>query len=159
METPQKLKKSVKVRLAKEKAAELKEANKGKLGAVKASLRNIPTAPRKMRLVADMIRGQRVNIALNILRFDSHHASRDLEKLLMTSISDWQLQNEDVKIEEADLYVKEIYVDSGKMLKRLQPAPQGRAHRIRKRSNHVTIVIDDMNDGEVNDSTEKETKE
>ena len=155
METPQKLKKSVKIRLAKEKAAELKEANKGRLGAIKASLRNIPTAPRKMRLVADMIRGERASIALNILRFDSHHASRDLEKLLMTSISDWQLQNEDVKIEEADLYVKEIYVDSGKMLKRLQPAPQGRAHRIRKRSNHVTIVIDDMNDGEVNDSTEK----
>ncbi len=158
METPQKLKKSVKIRLAKEKAAEYKEANKGKLGAVKASLRNIPTAPRKMRLVADMIRGERVNIALNILRFDSHHASRDLEKLLMTSISDWQLQNEDVKIEDADLYIKEIYVDSGKMLKRLQPAPQGRAHRIRKRSNHVTMVIDDMQDGEVVDSTEKETK-
>lgn len=159
METPQKLKKSVKIRLAKEKAAEYKEANKGRLGAVKASLRNIPTAPRKMRLVADMIRGERVNIALNILRFDSHHASRDLEKLLMTSISDWQLQNEDIKIENADLYVKEIYVDSGKMLKRLQPAPQGRAHRIRKRSNHVTIVIDDMNGGEVSESTEKETKE
>ena len=77
----------------------------------------------------------------------------------MTSISDWQLMNEDVKIEEADLYIKEIYVDSGKMLKRLQPAPQGRAHRIRKRSNHVTIVIDDMQDGEANDSTEKDTKE
>ena len=159
METPQKLKKSVKIRLAKEKAAEYKEANKGKLGAVKASLRNIPTAPRKMRLVADMIRGERANVALNILRFDSHHASRDLEKLLMTSIADWQLMNEDVKIEEADLYIKEIYVDSGKMLKRLQPAPQGRAHRIRKRSNHVTIVIDNMQDNEAADSTEKETKE
>lgn len=159
METPRKLKKSVKIRLAKEKIAEYKEANKGKLGAVKASLRNTQTAPRKMRLVADMIRGERVNIALNILRFDSHHASRDLEKLLMTSIADWQLMNEDVKIEEAALYIKEIYVDSGKMLKRLQPAPQGRAHRIRKRSNHVTIVIDDMQDAEANDSTEKETKE
>ena len=82
-----------------------------------------------------------------------------LEKLVMTSISYWQLQNEDVKIEEADLYIREIYVDSGKMLKRLQPAPQGRAHRIRKRSNHVTVVIDDMQDGEVSNSTEKETKE
>ena len=157
MET-QKVKKSVRIRLAKEAAAEHKEANKGKLGAVKASLRNIPTAPRKMRLVADLIRGERVNIALNVLKFDSHHASRDLEKLLMTAISDWQLQNEDVKIEEADLYVKEVFVDSGKMLKRLQPAPQGRAHRIRKRSNHVTMIIDDMNAGN-GDSTEKETKE
>lgn len=156
MET-QKLKKSVKIRLAKEAAAEQKEANKGKLGAVKSSLRNIPTAPRKMRLVADMIRGERVNVALNVLKFDNHAASRDLEKLLMTAISDWQLHNEDVKIEEADLYVKEIYVDGGKMLKRLQTAPQGRAHRIRKRSNHVTIVIDDMN-VEANGSTEKETK-
>ncbi len=157
MET-QKLKKSVKVRLAKEAAATVKEANKGKLGAVKASLRNIPTAPRKMRLVADMIRGERANVALNLLRFDGHHASRDLEKLLMTALSDWQNANEDVKIEEADLFVKEIYVDGGKMLKRLQTAPQGRAHRIRKRSNHVTIVIDDKNAGG-NGSTENETKE
>lgn len=154
----QKIKKSVRIRLAKEAAKEQKEANKGKLGAVKSSLRNIPTAPRKMRLVADMIRGERVNVALNILKFDGHAASHDLEKLLLTAISDWQLANEDVKIEEADLFVKEIFVDSGKMLKRLQTAPQGRAHRIRKRSNHVTIVIDDMNaDG--NGSTEKETKE
>lgn len=158
METQHKLKKSVRVRLAKEQAAEHKEANKGKLGAVKSSLRNLPTAPRKMRLVADMIRGERANIALNLLRFDGKHASRDLEKLLMTAISDWQLQNQDVKIEEADLYVKEIFVDSGKMLKRLQTAPQGRAHRVRKRSNHVTIVIDDKNAQAVNGSTEKETK-
>ncbi len=111
-----------------------------------------------MRLVADMIRGERVNVALNMLRFDGKHASIELEKLLMTAISDWQLHNEDVKIEDADLYVKEVYVDSGKMLKRLQTAPQGRAHRIRKRSNHVTIVIDDMNAGETDGSTEKETK-
>jgi len=158
METQHKLKKSVRVRLAKEQLAEQKEANKGKLGAVKSSLRNVPTAPRKMRLVADMIRGERANVALNLLRFDGKHASRDLEKLLMTAISDWQLQNQDVKIEEADLYVKEIFVDSGKMLKRLQTAPQGRAHRVRKRSNHVTIVIDDKNAQVANGSTEKETK-
>ncbi len=157
METQHKLKKSVRVRLAKEQAAEHKEANKGKLGAVKSSLRNLPTAPRKMRLVADMIRGERANVALNLLRFDGKHASRDLEKLLMTAISDWQLQNQDVKIEEADLFVKEIYVDSGKMLKRLQTAPQGRAHRVRKRSNHVTIVIDDKNAQAANGSTENET--
>ena len=98
-----------------------------------------------MRLVADMIRGERANIALNILRFDSHQASLTLEKLLLTAIADWQMQNEDISIEEADLYVKEIYVDSARMLKRLRPAPQGRAHRIRKRSNHVTIVIDNHN--------------
>lgn len=155
-ETTHKPKKSVRVRLAKEAMAAHKEANKGKLGAVKASLKNIPTAPRKMRLVADMIRGERVNVALNLLRFDGKHASIELEKLLMTALSDWQLHNEEVKIEDADLYVKEIFVDSGKMLKRLQTAPQGRAHRIRKRSNHVTIVIDDKN--AQNGSTEKETK-
>lgn len=147
METREKIKKSVKVRLRKEQQAELKEQNKGRLGAVKASLRNIPTAPRKMRMVADMIRGLRVNHALNALRFDGKHATRDLEKLLMTAIADWQAQNENVKIEEADLVVKEIYVDSGKILKRLRPAPQGRAHRIRKRSNHVTIVLADKNAG------------
>ncbi|MEM7298151.1 MAG: 50S ribosomal protein L22 [Bacteroidota bacterium] len=122
------------------------------MGAVKSSLRNVPTSPRKMRLVADMIRGERANIALNILRFDSHQASLTLEKLLLTAIADWQMQNEDVSIEEADLYVKEIYVDSARMLKRLRPAPQGRAHRIRKRSNHVTIVVDNHNE----DNNEKE---
>jgi large subunit ribosomal protein L22 len=151
----QKLKKSVKVRLKKEQQAEWKEENKGRLGAVKASLRNIPTAPRKMRMVADMIRGMRVNNALNSLRFEGKHASRDMEKLLMTAIADWQLQNESVKIEEADLFVKEIFVDGGKILKRLRPAPQGRAHRIRKRSNHVTIILDDHNAG----ATATESKE
>ena len=123
METD-KVKKSVRIRLAKEATAERREANKGRLGAVKSSLRNIPTAPRKMRLVANMIRGQLVNVALNVLKFDNHAASRDLEKLLMTAISDWQLANEEVKIEESNLYVKEIFVDGGKMLKRLQTAPQ-----------------------------------
>ncbi|MEO1254832.1 MAG: 50S ribosomal protein L22 [Bacteroidota bacterium] len=142
MEAEKKLKKSVKIRLQKEADKKFREENKGNLGAVKSSLRNIPTSPRKMRLVADMIRGERANIALNILRFDSKHASNTLEKLLLTAISDWQMQNEDISIEEADLYVKEIFVDSARMLKRLRPAPQGRAHRIRKRSNHVTIVID-----------------
>lgn len=144
MEAEKKLKKSVKIRLQKEADKKFHEENKGKLGAVKSSLRNVPTSPRKMRLVADMIRGQRVNIALNILRFDSHHASGTLEKLLLTALADWQQNNEDVNIEEADLVVKEIFVDSARMLKRLRPAPQGRAHRIRKRSNHVTIIIDNM---------------
>lgn len=153
MEAEKKLKKSVRIRLQKEAEKKFREENKGKLGAVKSSLRNVPTSPRKMRLVADMIRGERANIALNILRFDGHQASITLEKLLLTAIADWQMQNEDVSIEEADLYVKEIFVDSARMLKRLRPAPQGRAHRIRKRSNHVTIVIDNHN------KDSKETKE
>ena len=145
MEAEKKLKKSVRIRLQKEADKKLREENRGKLGAVKSSLRNVPTSPRKMRLVADMIRGERASTALNILRFDDHQASQTIEKLLLTALADWQVKNEDINIEEADLYVKEIFVDSARMLKRLRPAPQGRAHRIRKRSNHVTIVIDDMN--------------
>ena len=142
METEKKIKKSVKIRLRKESDKKFREENRGKLGAIKSSLKNVPTSPRKMRLVADMIRGERASNALNILRFDSKHASKTLEKLLLTAVSDWQTQNEDISIEKSDLYIKEIYVDSAKMLKRLRPAPQGRAHRIRKRSHHVTIIID-----------------
>ena len=107
-----------------------------------AKLRNIPTSPRKMRLLADLVRGQKVINALNTLKFDSKHNSIHLEKLLLSAISNWEAKNEDASVEEADLVVKEIFVDSGRMLKRLRPAPQGRAHRIRKRSNHVTIVVD-----------------
>jgi large subunit ribosomal protein L22 len=98
-----------------------------------------------MRQVADMIRGERVNKALSILKFEPKVGAEKLEKLLLSAISNWQIANEDAKIEEADLYIKLISVDSGRMLKRLRPAPQGRAHRIRKRSNHVTLVIDSMN--------------
>ncbi len=144
MEVEKKYKKSVKIRLRKEVEKKFCEENKGRLGAVKASLRNVPTSPRKMRLVADMVRGQRANVALNILRFDDHHASQTIEKLLLTALADWQMKNEEISIEDADLYVKEIFVDSARMLKRLRPAPQGRAHRIRKRSNHVTVVVDNM---------------
>jgi len=158
METAEKkLKKSVRIRLQKEAIKQQREENAGRLGAVKASLRNIPSAPRKMRLVADMIRGQRANVALNILKFDAKHASRDVEKLLMTAISDWQAANADIDIEDADLVVKEVFVDGGRFLKRLRPAPQGRAHRIRKRSNHITIVVGDANENNVQ-SEEKETK-
>jgi len=110
-----------------------------------AKLNNVPTSPRKMRQVADMIRGERVNKALSILKFEPKVGAEKLEKLLLSAISNWQIVNEDAKIEEADLYIKLISVDSGRMLKRLRPAPQGRAHRIRKRSNHVTLVIDSMN--------------
>ncbi|MDO5655930.1 MAG: 50S ribosomal protein L22 [Flavobacteriaceae bacterium] len=107
-----------------------------------AKLNNCPTSPRKMRLVADIIRGENVNKALFILRYSKKEASEKLEKLLLSAIANWQNKNEDLDVEDANLFVKEIYVDSARQLKRLRPAPQGRAHRIRKRSNHVTIVID-----------------
>ncbi len=106
-----------------------------------AKLNNCPTSPRKMRLVVDLIRGEKVEKALQILRFNPKEASRRLEKLVLSAIANWQAKNEDASIEDADLYIKEIRVDGGSMLKRLRPAPQGRAHRIRKRSNHVTIVV------------------
>lgn len=109
-----------------------------------AKLKNVPTSPRKMRLVADMIRGERVNRALYMLKYESKHASERLEKLLLSAISNWQQRNEDENLEDAELYIKEIFVDSGRVLKRLRPAPQGRAHRIRKRSNHVTLIVDSM---------------
>ena len=106
-----------------------------------AKLNNCPTSPRKMRLVADLVRGEKVEHALNILKFNQKEASGRLEKLLLSAIANWQAKNEEANLEEAELIVKEITVDSGSMLKRLRPAPQGRAHRIRKRSNHVTIVV------------------
>ena len=106
-----------------------------------AKLNNCPTSPRKMRLVADLVRGEQAEKALQILRFSQKEASRRLEKLLLSAIANWQAKNEDASIEDAELFVQEIRVDGGAMLKRLRPAPQGRAHRIRKRSNHVTVVI------------------
>jgi len=106
-----------------------------------AKLNNCPTSPRKMRLVADLVRGEKVEHALNILKFSQKEASNRLEKLLLSAIANWQAKNEDASIEDAELFVKEIRVDGGTMLKRLRPAPQGRAHRIRKRSNHVTLVV------------------
>lgn len=113
-----------------------------------AKLNNCPTSPRKMRLVADQVRGTEVEKALAILRFSPKEASRRLEKLLLSAIANWQSKNEDANIEDADLFIKEITVDSGRMLKRLRPAPQGRAHRIRKRSNHVTLVLGSNNNTE-----------
>ncbi len=124
----------------KQQRAELnKEAKRTKYY---ARLRNCPTSPRKMRLVADMIRNMRVNQAIDVLRNCPKEAARRLEKLLLSAISNWEQKNEDIRIEETDLYIKEIFVDQARTLKRLRPAPQGRAHRIRKRSNHVTIVLD-----------------
>jgi large subunit ribosomal protein L22 len=110
-----------------------------------AILRNCPTSPRKMRLVTGLISGMPVNKALDILKFSPQEASRKLEKLLLSAIANWQSKNEGSRIEESNLYVKKISVDGGRTLKRLQTAPQGRAYRIRKRSNHVTLVLDSMN--------------
>lgn len=106
-----------------------------------ALLHNCPTSPRKMRLVADMVRGVEVKKALDILKFSSKEPSNTLEKLLLSAISNWQQKNEGVRLEDNNLFVKEIFVDSAFALKRLRPAPQGRANRIRKRSNHVTLIL------------------
>ena len=115
-----------------------------KTGPSVAKLKSVPTSPRKMRLVADLIRGERVNKALNILKYEPKVGAPKLEKLLLSAISSWTAKNTDVKLEDADLYVKEIFVDGGRILKRLRPAPQGRAHRVRKRSNHVTLIVDSL---------------
>lgn len=156
METVAKKKRSV---LKREKRDARKEA--AKVGPSVAKLKNVPTSPRKMRLVADLIRGERVNKALNILKYEPKVGAPKLEKLLLSAISSWEAKNQDVKLEEADLYVKEIWVDGGRVLKRLRPAPQGRAHRIRKRSNHVTLVVASLknNDAAAVKVEEKETKE
>ncbi len=108
-----------------------------------AKLNNCPTSPRKMRLVADMIRGKGVETALHSLKYSPKEASKRIYKLLLSAIANWQNKNEDARIEESNLFVKEIFVDSGRQLKRIRTAPQGRAHRIRKRSNHVTLYIAD----------------
>ena len=107
-----------------------------------ARLNDSPIAPRKMRLVADLVRGVEVNKALNILQHNSKNASVSLGKLLRSAIANWETKNEGKSIEEETLIVKSIEVGGGAMLKRIQPAPQGRAHRVRKRSNHVTITVD-----------------
>jgi len=106
-----------------------------------AILKNVPTSPRKMRYVADMVRGMEVFKALGVLKFSNREASSRVEKLLLSAIANWEQKNER-KAETGELFIKTIAVDEGTMLKRLRPAPQGRGHRIRKRSNHVTIVVD-----------------
>ena len=126
----------------RQSAEKIKEAKKN---VAFAKLNNCPTSPRKMRLVADSVRGKKVDIALTILKFSQKEASNKLEKLLMSAISNWQSKNEDSDVEQANLFIKEIRVDSAGMLKRLRPAPQGRAHRIRKRSNHVTLILGSQN--------------
>ncbi len=115
-----------------------------------ARLSNCPTSPRKMRIVADLIRGQEVNKALGILKFTKKEAAERLEKLLLSAINNWQTKNEGARLEDSNLFVKSIFVDSGRMLKRLRPAPQGRGHRIRKRSNHVTIFVESKTENNQN---------
>ncbi len=114
-----------------------------------AKLQNVPTSPRKMRLVADLIRGMEVNKALAVLKFSSKEAAGRLEKLLRSAIANWEVKN-DRKAEDGELYVSKIFVDSAVMLKRLRTAPQGRGYRIRKRSNHVTLFVDSMSNKDQN---------
>jgi large subunit ribosomal protein L22 len=136
------LEKRIEMGARKRNTAELrKETAKERYQAV---LRNCPTSPRKMRLVTELISGMEVNKALDVLKYSSQEASRRMQKLLLSAIANWQSKNEGVRVEESKLFVKEVYVNGGRTLKRLQTAPQGRAYRIKKRSNHVTLVLDSM---------------
>jgi large subunit ribosomal protein L22 len=134
-----KFKKSVITRQQKEEA----KAQVG--GASVAKLQNCPTSPRKMRLVVDLIRGENVEKALYILKYTNKEAAIRVEKLLLSAIKNWEAKNEDKRVEDSGLFVKEVSVGGGRQLKRLRPAPQGRGYRIRKRSNHVTLVVDSKN--------------
>ena len=126
------------------KADVMKEARK-KIAFAK--LNNCPTSPRKMRLIADLIRGMDADKALAELKLNPKEASGRMEKLLLSALANWEAKNEGKRMDQENLYVSEVKVDSGRMLKRIQPAPQGRAHRIRKRSNHVTLILDSKNKG------------
>ena len=121
------------------KADKMKEARKN---IAFAKLNNCPTSPRKMRLIADLIRGMDVDKALSELKLNPKEASVRMEKLLLSALANWESKNEGKRMDDNNLYISELKVDSGRMLKRIQAAPQGRAHRIRKRSNHVTLVVD-----------------
>lgn len=123
-----------------------------------ARLRNCPSSPRKMRLVADLVRGMDVAKASGVLKFAKQHAARDLEKLLLSAISNFE-QKTGERWEEADLFIKEISVDGGRVLKRISPAPQGRAYRVRKRSNHITMILDSANPAFVPSKSNVETTE
>jgi large subunit ribosomal protein L22 len=140
----------------KRKAAEARKEALKKIAFAK--LNNTPTSPRKMRVVADMIRGKRIEHALNLLRFSTKEASKRLEKLLLSAINNWQVKNEGQRIEDHQIVVSEIYVDEGRSLKRLRPAPQGRGYRIRKRSNHVTIVLDSLTARDQKTETAEQTE-
>lgn len=119
-----------------------------------AKLKNCPMSERKMRLVADLIRGKSVEDALNVLRFTKKEAAVWTEKLLLSAISNWENKTDQtLSAEDYDLYIKEIYVDGGTMLKRFRPAPHGRAHRIRKRTNHVTLKVENRVEAEIDQET------
>ncbi len=139
MEATNKIKRSVLIRQQKEQ----KKAQQG--GASVAKLQNCPTSPRKMRLVVDLIRGENVEKALYILKYTNKEAAIRVEKLLLSAIKNWEAKNEGKRVEESGLFVKEVSVGGGRQLKRLRPAPQGRGYRIRKRSNHVTLIVDSKN--------------
>jgi len=139
MEATTKIKKSVLVKQRKEEEKALKG------GSSIAKLQNCPTSPRKMRLVVDLIRGVNVEKALYILKYTNKEAAIRVEKLLLSAIKNWEQKNEDKRVEDSALFVKEVSVGGGKMQKRMRPAPQGRGYRIRKRSNHVTLVVDSKN--------------
>jgi large subunit ribosomal protein L22 len=153
METTTVEKKMKRSKIKRAKIEAIKEA--AKVGPGIAYLKDVPTSPRKMRLVADLIRGVDAFKALSILKFESKHPAAKLEKLLLSAMANWKTNHPDVDLDKAGLFVKEIFVDGGRILKRLRPAPQGRAHRVRKRSNHVTLVVD-RQPVEANDK--KETK-
>ncbi len=139
----------------KHNTAELrKEANKQLYF---AKLNNCPSSPRKMRLVAELVRGKNVELALHILQHSPNYAAEKLYKVLKSAIANWQQKNEGVRMEDSNLFVSEVQVDGGRILKRVQPAPQGRAHRIRKRSNHVTVFVASRN-AKVETETEVVTK-
>jgi len=140
MEATTKIKKSVLIRQQKEAA----KAEVG--GASVAKLQNCPTSPRKMRLVVDLIRGVNVEKALYILKFTNKEAAIRVEKLLLSAIKNWEAKNEGKRVEDSGLFVKEVSVGGGRMAKRLRPAPQGRGYRIRKRSNHVTLIVESKNE-------------
>jgi large subunit ribosomal protein L22 len=140
MEATTKIKRSVLIRQQKEAA----KAIVG--GSSVAKLQNCPTSPRKMRLVVDLIRGVNVEKALYILKFTNKEAAIRVEKLLLSAIKNWEAKNEGKRVEDSGLFVKEVSVGGGRQLKRLRPAPQGRGFRIRKRSNHVTLIVDSKND-------------
>ena len=140
MEATTKIKKSVLIRQQKEAA----KAQVG--GASVAKLQDCPTSPRKMRLVVDLIRGENVEKALYILKYTNKEAAIRVEKLLLSAIKNWEAKNEGKRVEDSGLFVKEVSVGGGRQLKRLRPAPQGRGFRIRKRSNHVTLIVDSKND-------------
>jgi large subunit ribosomal protein L22 len=140
MEATTKIKKSVLIRQQKEAA----KAEVG--GSSVAKLQNCPTSPRKMRLVVDLIRGVNVEKALYILKFTNKEAAIRVEKLLLSAIKNWEAKNEGKRVEDSGLFVKEVSVGGGRMAKRLRPAPQGRGYRIRKRSNHVTLIVDSKNE-------------